>query len=90
MARTQQQIQTDIDAVSAALSSLYSGQRLTTLIVGTGDSQRRYTYQEITVENLQAALNGYRQELMELTPEIGMTFRSSCSMPLVIGKSGIR
>ena len=90
MARTQQQIQADITTVSAALSSLYSGQRLTTLIVGTGDSQRRYTYQEITVESLKEALNDLNQELLSLTPDVGMSFRSFGSLPLVIGKSGIR
>lgn len=90
MARTQQQIQADIDIVTAALTQLYQGERLTTLIVGTGDSQRRYTWQEITVENLKASLNELRQELLAISDSPEMTFRTTSSMPLIIGKAGIR
>lgn len=90
MARTELEIQTDINTIQVAISDLYSGKRLTTLIVGTGDSQRRYTYQEITPEALKEQLNELYRELLSIATDPTPTFRNFASMPMIIGKTGVR
>lgn len=90
MARTEVQIQADIATIQVALSDLYSGKRLTTLIVGTGDSQRRYTYQEITPEALKAHLNDLYAELLGIAADPTPTFRNFASIPMIVGKTGVR
>jgi len=64
MARTVLEIQTDIGTLTEAITSLTLGKRITTLIVGSGAFQRRYTYQEVTLENLNAQLSMYEAELL--------------------------
>lgn len=90
MARTTEAIQADIALIQIAISDLYAGKRLTTLIVGTGDSQRRYSYQEITPENLKAHLNELYTELLSVATDPTPTFRNFASMPMIVGKAGVR
>jgi len=90
MARTAVQIQSDLDTINAALQDLYAGERLTTLIVGSGEFQRRYTYQELSVDNMLGVKRTLEGELAHLTPSVAPSFRTFSSIPLVIGKSGIR
>jgi len=89
MTRTALEIQTDIDNLQAALQDLYLGKRLTTLIIGTGDSQRRYSYQEITKEKLQEGINDLRAELLSVSASAEPVFRSYASMPIIINKVGV-
>jgi uncharacterized coiled-coil protein SlyX len=63
MARTVLEIQTDLNTLTSAVSNLYLGKRITTLIVGSGAFQRRYTYQEISIENLNAQITRLQEEL---------------------------
>lgn len=89
MARTKEDIQTDIDAVNAGLGELYSGQRLTEFRINGNGVQRFYRYQEVTINDLLTAKTLLEAELLSVTPSTGPTFRSFSSMPIVVDKGGI-
>jgi hypothetical protein len=86
MARTIQQVQSELDTVNAAIQELISGNRITQLRIGSGDFARLYHYQEITIENLQDIRANLLQELAVLSQDSEIKFRTSCNFPFQIAK----
>ena len=91
MARTVVEIQADITALERALQELNLGKRVTTLIVGSGPFARRYTHQEISVENIRGQLSRLQDELLQAQSVVAgaplvPTFRSFGSMRLTLSK----
>lgn len=62
-ARTEAEIQADIDAIKKAMLALASGNVVKSLTVGSDDLQRRYSYQEISESMLIRLLQMYEKEL---------------------------
>ena len=66
MSRTQEEIQADIDKLEEAELNLASGKHVVDLVIGSGDFQRRYSYQEIDAAFLQRLLRRLYKELEDL------------------------
>ena len=86
MARTEAEVQAEIDTINAALQEIISGTRLTRLQVGSGEFAKIYEHQEISYENLKTEKAILEAELDTLTPTSEMTFRTNTSIPLVVTK----
>lgn len=86
MARTQAEIQDDLDVVTAALQKLIAGDRLTRLQLGSGEFSRVYEFQELTYDNLKTEEANLKAELDAITSEQQMQFRNNSSIPLIVTK----
>lgn len=74
-----------LTTLNAAISDLIAGKRLTSLRIGSGNFQREYKYQEITLETLEAM----RQDVLQIIYSYEGTkpvFRTNASIPLLVGK----
>jgi len=65
-----------LNEVNAAISKLVNGERLRLLTVGSGEFQRRYSFAEITMENLQTIKADLLRELQECQQASGRAERS--------------
>jgi hypothetical protein len=81
---TEAQIQ--LSTVNAAIQDIISGKRVTELRVGSGEFQRMYRYEEVSLESLIDLRNELRNTINTLTPEVKPVFRTNATIPLVIHK----
>jgi len=76
--RTETELLQAIGEVNTAMQKLINGERLRALTVGSGEFQRRYSFAELTVENLQAEREILQAELEALRDtKAGPQFRST-------------
>lgn len=67
MVRTKEEIEADIQKLKEAEINLAIGKNITDLTIGSGDFQRRYSYQEIDQLFLAKTLQKLQQELNSLS-----------------------
>lgn len=80
-----EEAQAQLTTVQVAISDLIAGKRLTSLRIGSGNFQREYKYQEISID----ALYALRDELMQIIASYTQTlptFRQHATIPLVVNK----
>lgn len=87
--RSINEVEADLTAVRTAMNEKRDGIQMGSFVVGTGDSQRRYTYNSLTFGELQRMELKLANEKAEiLAAESGdesMQFRGSCSVMMVTG-----
>ncbi len=77
--QTPAQLTEQLQQLDEALAKLVAGQRMKSLTVGSGEFQRRYSFTEVTYENLAAERARVRNEL-EIVSPAAPTFRESSVM----------
>lgn len=85
MARAEIDIRTDINNLSLKMMELANGERVTTFITGSGEYQRRYTFQECTLPDLEKIKKILEAELASILPAT-MTFRETSLFPMIVRK----
>ncbi len=88
MARTIIDVELEIAQCNSALQDMTLGKRRTELIIGSGEYQNRYKFQEISPEWIEARLNKLQAELIALTPTAQVSFRSTSTMTMIVPKYG--
>ena len=78
--------QIQLSTVNAAIQDIISGKRVTELRVGSGEFQRMYRYEEVTLEALIDLRSELRNTINTLTPDVRPIFRTNATIPLVIHK----
>lgn len=75
------QYEVDLENLDATLMDLATGKKVGTLTVGSGEFQRRYEYNELTVPTVEHMLKRRKEELRVIskTPETAVQFRASHS-----------
>ena len=86
MARTEREIRQDINTVECAIQEIISGERVTKLLVGSGEFQRTYQFSEITYESLREIKAELLQELDIILTGSQVTYRQNSHLPLVVTK----
>lgn len=86
MARSKEEVETDLSTVRAALQEIIKGERITFFQVGSGEFTRVYKFSDITYENLKGIEAELLQELASLETNPTMTFRTMTNIPLVVTK----
>ena len=66
MIRTREEIELDLNKLKEAELNLATGKVVTDLVIGSGDFQRRYSYQEIDHIFLSRTIRKLQQELQDL------------------------
>jgi hypothetical protein len=72
--------------VSAAISTLLTGKRISELEVGSGSFKRRYKYTEITLSSLQALRDELLAIISSLSPATLPKFAQNMTIPLLVRK----
>lgn len=88
MARTIIDVELEISQCNSALQDIVLGKRKTELIIGSGEYQNRYKFQEISPEWLQNKINKLQTELLSLAPNKEPTFRNHSTFAMVVPKFG--
>lgn len=88
MARTIIDVELELSQCNSALQDIVLGKRRTELIIGSGEYQNRYKFQEISPEWLQAKINSLQIELIALTPAKEPVFRNHATFAMVVPKFG--
>ena len=80
--------QAQLASVNAAITLLIQGKLKKELVVGSGNFQRRYTFEtgSLTLENLKAYRNELLQIINVLSPATLPTFRANAVIPNIITK----
>lgn len=60
------QLRNDIEKIDAALLDLATGKLAGSLTIGSGEMQRRYSYQELTIETAEVVKVMLKKKLQEL------------------------
>jgi hypothetical protein len=85
MARAEIDIRTDLNNLSLKMMELANGDRVTTFITGSGEFQRRYTFQECTLQDLQKIKSILEAELAAILPSTWV-FRKTSLIPMIVRK----
>jgi hypothetical protein len=87
--RTIDEVETDLTAVRTAMNEKRDGIQMGSFVVGTGDGQRRYTYNALTwgeLQRMELKLASEKAEILAAASgEESMQFRGSCSVIMVTG-----
>lgn len=75
-----------LTTVNIAISDLIAGKRIAELNIGTGATQRRYKYSEITIDNLTVLRNELRSIINTLQPDVKPIFRLNANIPIIVEK----
>ena len=86
MALTLQEAQAELVTINSAITSIYSGNRINTLSVGTNEFNRIYRFSD--PQDLLKTLLSERKRLQDFidanTTNAVRTFRNDCYIPLVV------
>jgi hypothetical protein len=85
-ALTLQEASDQLTQVQIAISDLISGKRLSELSIGSGATERKYKYSEITIDNLVVLRNELRSIINALQPDVKPIFRSYANIPIIVEK----
>lgn len=77
---TEAELLAQLTTLQAAITATINGTRLSQLIVGSGDFQRRYTYTECTLESLKAERDAVQTKLSLLATAAEPTYRESAPL----------
>lgn len=89
MALTLQEAKAELITINSAISSIYAGNRINVLSVGTNEFSRMYRFTD--PQDLLKTLISERKRLQDyidsLEPTIKRTFRQDCYVPLVVKRT---
>jgi len=90
MARTKANVEAELATVNSAIGSVMSGEKINELVIGSGEFQRTYKFQQVNLDSLLILRTELTNELFAYLPDAEPTFRAFGSIPLVMGKAGVR
>lgn len=85
MVDTVESLNLELTRLQNALAALINGERVTEFIIGSGSTQRRYRYEEISETFLQDEISRVKKELALLVGET-QTFRATSVMQTMYRK----